>query len=154
MLPQQMSGSNKCGTGHRSDVVSGSLISISLFVCLSASTASLIFLQTEMVGVCKFNPPLVSLSRHSSAVPILLQLNIFSAFLPVSCACPLAALPACMRDLFFTMKRQRYWLQQGEARRTHLWLHYTGEKDAFNHGSVTVLCIGCWQSSSDNMPIQ
>lgn len=108
MLPQQMSGSNKCGTGPSSDVVSGSLISISLFVCLSASTASLIFLQTEMVGVCKFNPPLVSLSRHSSAVPILLQLNIFSAFLPVSCACPLAALPACMHDLFFTMKRQRY----------------------------------------------
>lgn len=94
MLPQQMSGSNKCGTGPSSDVVPGSLISISLFVCLSASTASLIFLQTEMVGVCKFNPPLVSLSRHSSAVPILLQLNIFSAFLPVSCACPLAALPA------------------------------------------------------------
>lgn len=52
-------------------------------------SSSLIFLQTEMVGVCKFKPPLVS-SCHRSLLPVLLLLlsKMSPRSFSINSACP------------------------------------------------------------------
>lgn len=98
--------------------VSCTLFACSVFVCSIhfAFSTSLISLQAETVGVCKFNPPLVSLKCNHSASLLLILPWTFSlyallvalpAFLP-SC---LSMWPAFHYNSARWQQRAQYWLQ-------------------------------------------
>lgn len=75
--------------------VSCTLIALSLSASDMLFASSLIFFPTEMVGVCKFNPPLVSsCQRPPQSVLLLLLLWTFS--LPSCRSAQPVQLPSCL----------------------------------------------------------
>lgn len=130
-------------------------MSCSLFVCSIhfASLPSLIFLQADVVGVCKFNPPLDSPNRnHSAFLLSTLAVDIFSACLPTSSA----YLPACLSTwpAFHHhskrwQQRAQYWLQltyslsQRTFRSADCLLRLPSEKFHLLWMFVAIITISC-----------